>query len=93
MPELDKEQAHEMLHILRESAKKKHPYVPTTTKVPELVEFQQELTKLREQIDTAPILERLDRIETLLVKILAHVDLTEEEQEVLDMLKLELSNK
>ncbi len=76
------------------------PPQPKIAKVPiesdklhELKEIQKELTKLREQTDFTPILKELREMKQWLIKILDKVDLTDEEQEVLDMLKLELQSK
>jgi len=69
-----------------------------TTK--EIIEFNQLIEKLRrvleqipEQLDLTPILERLDIIGQILADIAVKVDLSAEEEEVLTMLKTELSKK
>jgi len=51
------------------------------------------LEQIREEGDLTPIIERLERMEQWLIQILDKVDLTDEEQEVLAMLKTELSKK
>jgi len=61
--------------------------------VNELIEIRKELEQIREQQDLTPILERLDIIGQILADIAVKVDLSAEEEEVLAMLKTELSKK
>ena len=63
-------------------------------KINELIEIRRALQQIREQrsppTDLTPIIERLERMEGWLVKILDKVDLTEEEQELIRMMRMEM---